>query len=153
MAAGAPDARADGGAAPGGGSAAAARAIEPGGDRPAARGEWRERVPLGGDAGARGPSRLASAPADRPAGAPRCTGLGAPGPAAGAGGGGGRLRDRAMDPAAHRGADPAGVRGGPSSALPGAAAEGARLFGAAPGHPGAGARRARDRRLAAPQLG
>src|SRR5215210_7858974 len=77
--------------------------------------------------------------ADRPAGAPRCTGPGAPGPVVGAGGGGGRLRDRAMDPAAHRGADPARARGGPSSALPGAAAEGARLLGATPGHPGAGA--------------
>src|SRR5215218_2369464 len=85
MAAGAPDARADGGAAPGGGGAAAAGAIEPGGHRPAARGEWRERVPLGGDAGARGPPRLAGAPADRPAGAPRCPGPGAPGPVVGAG--------------------------------------------------------------------
>src|SRR5215218_8974207 len=50
-------------------------------------------------------------------------GLGARGPAAGAGGGGGRLRDRAMDPAAHRGAGPARVRGGLPPALPGAAAE------------------------------
>src|SRR5215210_3638852 len=121
MAAGAPDARADGGAAPGGGGAAAAGAIEPGGHRPAARGEWRERVPLGGDAGAGWPPRLAGAPADRPAGAPRCRGLGAPGPVAGAGGGGGRPRDGAMDPAAHRGAGPARVRGGLPPALPGAA--------------------------------
>src|SRR5215210_7086950 len=85
MAAGAPDARADGGAAPGGGGAAAAGAMEPGGHRPKARGEWRGPVPLGGDAGAGWPPRLAGAPADRPAGAPRCRGLGAPGPAVGAG--------------------------------------------------------------------
>src|SRR5215218_7191037 len=81
MAAGALDARTDGGAAPGGGGAAAAGAIEPGGHRPAARGEWRERVPLGGDAGAGGPPRLAGAwagcwrggrwrPASRPSNGP-----------------------------------------------------------------------------------
>src|SRR5215218_404641 len=78
--------------------------------------------------------------ANRAAAAARRPSLVTARPAAGQGCGGSGFRNRALDPEAHRGVDPAGVRRALPPALPRASPEGARLLGPAPRDPGQGAR-------------
>ena len=116
------------------------RADDPGGHRPASRRQPCQRLPVGCRSAGAGPTRAARPTANRAAAAARRPSLVTARPAAGQGCGGSGFRNRALDPEAHRGVDPAGVRRALPPALPRASPEGARLLGPAPRDPGQGAR-------------